>query len=169
MRDRWNDVVKCVDMLGYELKHFGRGGIEICFTFSSVKKKHRNTTPLVKLVERLLPPNPSTGRLPDTNIYSSLGSLLDGYRGLIETGRTVRKQIIYVLTDGKWQPYSPQSLVQSIRNLVDSLNKMPSPMDQIGIQFIQFGNDPEATKLLQDLDDLKLTRYGYSLTETRPY
>jgi len=169
MRDHWRDVVKCVDMLGYEVKRFGRGGIEVCFTFSSVKKKHRNTTPLVKLVERLLSPDPPTEQLPDTNISSSLGSLLDGYRRLIETGRTVRKQIIYVLTDGNWQPYSPQSLVHSIQNLVSSLDKMKSPMNQIGIQFIQFGDNPEATKLLQDLDDLDVARYGYSPTGSRLY
>ena len=166
MRDRWPDVIKCVDMLGYEVKGFGSEGIEICFTFSSIKKKHQNTTALVKQVQRLLPPHPPPNQSTDTNIYSSLGSLLDGYRRLIERRLNVRKQIIYVLTNGLWQPYSTDSLVQSIQSLVSSLQKMRSPMDQIGIQFIQFGNDPVATQLLQDLDDLKVARYGYSLTES---
>ena len=154
MRHHWPHVQTCVNILGYEVKRFDKDGIEICFTLSSATKKHKNTTPLVDEVKKYLPADLRTNLRTKTNIYTSLGSMLDEYRGLIEQRRNVKKKIIFVLTDGLWQPHCAESLVQSLRNLVSSLSQHQSPMDQIGIQFIQFGDYAEATEVLQYLDKL---------------
>ncbi len=151
MRHHWLQVQSCVSILGYEVKCFDKDGIEICFTLSPVTKKHKKSSPLVDEVKKHLP----THLEMKTNIDTRLGSMLEQYRTLIrEQRKNVKKKIIFVLTDGLWQPHSAENLEQSVRNLVSSLSQNESPMDQIGIQFIQFGLDPKATKQLQDLDKL---------------
>lgn len=154
MRPHWPQIQNCVSILGYEVKRFDKDGIEICFTLSSVKKKHKKTSPLVDEVKRHLPADPLTNPQTKTNIYTSLGSMLDQYRTLIEQPGNVKKKIIFVLTDGLWQPHSAEYLEHSLRNLISSLSQTQSPMDQIGIQFIQFGRDPVATQLLRYLDKM---------------
>lgn len=59
-----------------------------------------------------------------------------------------------MLTDGLWQPHSDENLENSIQGLISTLSQYQSPMDQIGIQFIQFGLDQGATWLLQKFDKL---------------
>lgn len=154
MRDHWPRVEECFYILGYEVKRFDKDGIELGFTLSPDAKKDKHTSPLVEEIKQHLPQNLPANQRTTTNIYTSLGGLLDEYRGYVETRRAVKKKIIYVLTDGLWQPHSAELLKQSIRNLVSALNQKKWPMDQIGIQFIQFGHDREATELLQKLDKL---------------
>ena len=156
MRRHWPQIQECLSILGYEVKRFASDGIEIRFTLSPVTKKHKKTSPLVEEVKSQLPANLPTNQQMKTNIYSCLGSMLDQYRMLIEQRRNPKKKIIFVLTDGLWQPYSAENLEEPLRNLVSSLSRNQSPRDQIGIQFIQFGHDPEATHLLQVLDKLPI-------------
>ena len=61
-----------------------------------------------------------------------------------------RKLSLYVLTDGVWQ--AKTDLRQVIETLVDHLIQHKLTNKQIGIQFIQFGNDARGTKRLKKLD-----------------
>ncbi|KAL9104944.1 MAG: hypothetical protein Q9163_000189 [Psora crenata] len=56
---------------------------------------------------------------------------------------------IIVLTDGEAHD-DPESVILSAARKLDRLD---APSWQIGIQFFQVGNDPEATRALRDLDD----------------
>ena len=56
---------------------------------------------------------------------------------------------LIVLTDGEAHD-DPESV---ILNVAKKLDKLDAPTWQLGIQFFQVGNDPEATKALNDLDD----------------
>lgn len=58
-----------------------------------------------------------------------------------------KKAIIMVFTDG--EPNDPQSVKDSIINASKKINSD----DEIGIQFIQLGDDSSAKKFLNDLDD----------------
>ena len=72
--------------------------------------------------------------------------------------RGPRKLSLYVLTDGIWQ--SKTDLRQVIRTLVEHLIEHKLTNKQVGIQFIQFGNNERGRKRLEELDlGLKLDLY----------
>lgn len=56
---------------------------------------------------------------------------------------------VIVVTDGEAHD-DPESV---ILNAAKKLDRLEAPTWQLGIQFFQVGNDPEATKALNDLDD----------------
>lgn len=58
-----------------------------------------------------------------------------------------KKALIMVITDG--EANDPSHVKDSI---IGAANKLNSD-DEIGIQFVQIGNDPSAAKFLNDLDD----------------
>ena len=72
------------------------------------------------------------------------GALEDAFRKKFAAGK---KAIIMVLTDG--EPNSPEAVKEVI---VKAANKLEREGD-IGIQFIQIGDDSTATRFLNDLDD----------------
>lgn len=83
---------------------------------------------------------------------SRLDSILSPYMANLQRARSiadVKPVNIIVITDG--QPLDdPESvIVQHARKL----DKLEAPMSQVGIQFFQVGNEPEAREALQDLDD----------------
>jgi hypothetical protein len=57
---------------------------------------------------------------------------------------------LYILTDGIWEPNCDAA--GPIKNLVNKLNKLDKGRVQVGIQFISFGNNPEALDRLDILD-----------------
>lgn len=65
---------------------------------------------------------------------------------------------LYVLTDGIWKP--PADASTSIRSLVKELQELGFGKAQVAIQFIRFGEDPDALRRLEALDDnLDLAMY----------
>ena len=64
--------------------------------------------------------------------------------------RGPRKLSLYVLTNGVWQGRTDLSMV--IKQLVDHLISHNLRNKQVGIQFIQFGNDETGTNRLRKLD-----------------
>ena len=69
------------------------------------------------------------------------------------TKRT-RPLSLYVLTDAVWQPTC--NVPPVIQSLVKTLKDLNLHKQQIGIQFIRFGERPEGIKRLEELDKLKL-------------
>jgi hypothetical protein len=50
------------------------------------------------------------------------------------------------------------------------LDKHEFPLNQLGIQFVQIGRDPEATQALAELDDDLAGTYGVrDIVDTTPY
>lgn len=68
-------------------------------------------------------------------------------------GLPVRPLTIIVFTDGMWREGSdPENL---IIDAVDALESTDwAGQQQLGIQFVQFGDDSAATKKLEELDTL---------------
>jgi hypothetical protein len=92
-----------------------------------------------------------------TDMEVSLGELLDGYIGEARLRRSkTRKLTIIVLTDGKWEGMGDKddvrklviNFVGQLKEVIGSLKKRP-----VSIEFIQFGDDADATYRLQKLDN----------------
>jgi len=58
---------------------------------------------------------------------------------------------VFVLTDGMW--WEETKADQTIRDLVVTLEDFGMPVDQVGIQFVRFGNEEKGAQRLRHLDD----------------
>lgn len=58
---------------------------------------------------------------------------------------------LIVITDGEAD--DPDTLAYALAGFSDRLEEGRFPLNQLGVQFIQIGNDREATKFLKYLDD----------------
>lgn len=165
-----NEVQELFGLLGYIVKSKDPDGIEIRFTMSCTRKdRARNTGQLLSTLKNV----PYSGT---SNIRSQLGEILQDYHAKLRdqnsprslfnrwrSPRLARRQVVYILTDGVWQPECDPAPI--IKDLVDSLLQNHMQREQFGIQFIRFGNDPDGIIRLNQLDSgLGLSMYAtYSL------
>jgi hypothetical protein len=102
-----------------------------------------------------------------TDMRAALGSLFaEYYRKLYDSHQShlpLRKMTVIVLTDGLWEGTLVKKdvednivdFVQKVFNIFGTLEERP-----VTIQFIQFGQNPEATSRLQFLDKGLNPTYG---------
>jgi hypothetical protein len=71
-----------------------------------------------------------------------------------------------VITDGAPSDEPEDVIVAAARRL----DRGDFPLSQLGIQFVQIGNDPEARAALEELDDDLSGKYGVrDIVDTTPY
>lgn len=158
MVKHWDNVTNVVEGLSYILKDADKDGLDLYFTIaeqSALEKKH--TTLLVRLVEH----HRQRDRDARTEINFRLNQILDKYKAKLDrsNSRWPRKPLkplsLYILTDGIWEAECKPEI--PIKNVVQKLSDLRKDREQIGIQFISFGNDPVGMERLRYLDD-DLTR-----------
>ena len=161
------EVCDLLGLLAYIVKRTDPDGIELRFTMSPERRaKARDTAPLLRTLETA----PFSG---ESNIRTQVGEIFQDYHaklrdqnhtrslfGRVRSPRPIRRQNVYIFTDGVWQPNcDPTDLIQ---NLVKGLEQKSMNREQFGIQFIRFGNDPEGIKRLNHLDSgLGLDMYAF--------
>lgn len=161
MGRHWKEVQEVFAHLAYIVKDTDPDGIELRFTMSGDKHRSRRTTPLLDVLNGKRPQG-------ESNIRSPLSEVLKEYQAKLKGQKTsrwsrrrqppeqVRRQTLYVLTDGIWQPDC--DITEIIKHQVDCLKDHNLYREQFGIQFIRFGDDPEGVKRLEQLDSgLKLS------------
>ena len=158
MKRHRNELKRIAKILGYMVKGSDKDGIELRFTISEQRYNFKHTTQLVNVLE--------TQRFEGkSNIRRSLKDIVQGYKDKLDavanpkrsrwslggkTSEEIRKQNVYVLTDGIWQPgYDPTEIIES---LISDLQKHKVVKEQFGIQFISFGDDPGGLAVLNHLD-----------------
>ena len=160
------EVYDLLGLLAYIVKRTDPDGIEMRFTMSPERRdKARDTGPLLRTLETA----PFSG---ESNIRTQVGEIFQDYHaklrdqkhtrslfGIVRSPRPIRRQNVYIFTDGVWQPNcDPTDLIE---NLVKGLEQNSMNREQFGIQFIRFGNDLEGTKRLKHLDSgLGLNMYA---------
>ncbi|KAG8532872.1 uncharacterized protein KY384_002750 [Bacidia gigantensis] len=159
MAEHSAQVREVVELLFYMVEHKDPDGVDLYFSAITPKRfKVKNK----KQILDALDDHPSVRENPE--IRHRLASILGHYktkfgqRQLLDKvthwnatpSRGPRKLSLYVLTDGVWQPDT--DLVLEIQDMVDHLEQHKLRDKQIGIQFIQFGNDPIGTARLRHLD-----------------
>jgi hypothetical protein len=173
----WTEVEELLHSLAYAVKKFSSNGLELRYTHAGEKVHSSHTTELVHSVQKHKPVSATGHVVRYTDIETSLGKFLDDYRDRIETyasrrlsrhiHHNVKRVNVYVLTDGRWQPESDLSIGESFRRLVSTLQNHKRNPKQIGVQFIQFGNDSDARKRLERLDS-GLGLGAYDIVDTEP-
>ena len=165
MEPHWRELAALLDPLAYMTKSGDDDGVELYFMTDRRSKKSKNSSDLVKFLDKIEPQGKADARI-------RLGEMLQRYQGDIQAhppsrststlsnlfrpkfqskAKGVKPLSIYVMTTGVWQPGC--ELDSIIESLVAKIVACNVPAAPIGIQFIRFGNDPEGIKRLKHLDD----------------
>ena len=146
-----------LEVLGNIAQHADSDSLEVYYTGSFRKSKAKNYTDLLNIFNQK-----SFEEAPHPNVPRILARILEDYQSQlgkrhifrpllgIMPNRGPRKMSIYVLTDGYWGVQN--SLKTNIRSLVNGLSAKNMNDNQIGIQFLRFGNVTDGRKNLEELD-----------------
>jgi len=146
MKDHRDHLTKLTDLLVYILKQYDPNGVEMRLSVSGKSDISRNSTALVKLLGQ--------GSFKETcNMSYVLHQILNPYQDKVRQGWRPLPMNIYILTDGIWQPNC--DVEDQIKLFVKFLKDSGFGPYQVGIQFIRFGEDPDGTRRLEELDKLK--------------
>ncbi|KNZ54455.1 hypothetical protein VP01_2941g2, partial [Puccinia sorghi] len=126
-------------------------GIDVYF-MNSVEHVRNATSAadVSRLFQRVQP----IGRSTPTDVR--VEELLSIYLDRLDVGKAsnlapIKPLNLIVITDGEAD--DPDTLAYALAGFSDRLEEGRFPLNQLGVQFIQIGNDREATKFLKYLDD----------------
>lgn len=152
MKPHWNNVISLFSILAYIAKRLDKNGVEMYFTVSESEKTFKDTSRVVKLLRSITPTSYS-------NIDMRLGQILRTYQAKLEHekepkrirlfSKPVKPLSLYIFTDGAWQGCDA---VPPIEAMIESLKRLGFPKEQVGIQFVRFGNKQEDIEKLEYLD-----------------
>lgn len=156
MRPHWDRVYNVFRALAGLVKNYDRDGVELFFTMSDERRKFKKRKEVLQILQHY---KPSEGRR-SCDITKKLDLILHEYQEDLRfrskpllTRLMPKKPItIFVLTDAVWQEQSDPAGV--IRRAVAVLQdpKLNAREDQIGIQFIRFGDREDLKQRLERLD-----------------
>lgn len=149
-----------------------RDGLDIIFLNSYQFNLHNVTSvdQVISTFRQIVP----HGITPTANV---LDIVLRGYleqvhqlkaagASLTEIWQTVKPMNVVILTDGE-PTDEPEDVIVAIAKELDRLN---APLSQIGIQFVQIGDDEAVGEYLRDLDDALKDEYTIrDIVDTTPY
>jgi hypothetical protein len=166
--------------MAYIVKKSDPNGVDVYLAIDpdhKHRKRSKRTRELVEFVKENCPTPTSPGNKRFSNISSRLDSILQDYRTRWEEDVTRRqrsffpaskatpKLSLYIFTDGSWCPQP--GFDNPIRSIVRKLDELDKSDDQIGVQFIRFGDDEDGKQVLEYLDSgLRLTR---DIVDTEPF
>jgi hypothetical protein len=143
-------------VLAYLLKDSDPDGMDLLYTLSPEKQKSKKPD---RLREHLRTVS-CGGR---TDISLRLSAILREYAenlqvqakpqrifGISRKKKQTRPMNLYIFTDAVWQPHCDAA--KPVKTLIRKLDELGFPEYQVGIQFIQFGQNQEGINRLEHLD-----------------
>ncbi|EXJ58240.1 serine/threonine protein kinase [Cladophialophora yegresii CBS 114405] len=164
MAEHWGHVkIKLIQLVEHA-GNIDKDGMDLMFTASSTGFKPTNK--VVSFQKELDNEKHTPKQRAETNMSVVLGSILNKYLETVAQWKKSmpRKMTIIVLTDGKWKDMKNSFAVDDkIVEFSEHLKKLrPNTLEEderrLSIQFVQFGNDAQATHRLTRLDDHLLYR-----------
>ncbi|KAF7332697.1 hypothetical protein MKEN_00152900 [Mycena kentingensis (nom. inval.)] len=156
-RTRWSEAGEALETLAETAQQYDTDGIDIYFLNNPCEALNVKSSQDV----RNLFHRPRLCLLEAAHIDP------DGTPRDVATGEEIKRVNIIVITDGaasddpKYPIIEAATRLQAMRNLC---------LIQLGIQFVQIGNDPGATRALKELDnDLHRTANIRDIVDTTPY
>lgn len=148
-RTRWDQAWSALATLVSVGARYDRDGIEVHFlNRREADRTVRDERDLQRLRREVQAPRSGAC----TPIGGTLDALLLDYQGKIVNNSSrhgVKKKIFLVITDGAATD-APEDVILRAANF---FHRGRFPLDQVGIQFIQVGNDAGATEFLEKLDE----------------
>jgi Mg-chelatase subunit ChlD len=141
-RSRWDIMQESARALAAKCEEFDPDGITV-YTFSTRFRRYDHVT--ASKVDQIFQENEPIGR---TEMADVLKDAFQGYfRRKGEGQAKPNGETILVVTDG--QPDNRDLVMAAI---IEATHQMDRD-EELGVSFIQIGNDPDATKFLKLLDD----------------
>lgn len=154
-------MLKILNIMVYVLKKkASQGSIEVCFTLGNKTTVSRGFTQTKAVIDYVDSHRPAANMDQSANVGSSLSHLLDKFirstdgllsrLGRLAASTLKKKKMLFVLTDGIWQEQSTAE--RTIARVVQRLDDLSEPDDQLGVQFVQFGSDLAGIERLRFYD-----------------
>lgn len=153
MKQHWSSLKALCSLLFEIVKNYDPDGVDFYFTVSQTQKKNFKIRRSLEAFLARKEPQPGP-----CDMSNRLGLILQAYQDRLRHrdrftsvfSRKVRPISIYILTDVQWELGPDPSNV--IKNLVDQMGNLMITKEQVGLQFISWGDDPEVQKRLERLD-----------------
>ncbi|RPD66878.1 hypothetical protein L226DRAFT_529278 [Lentinus tigrinus ALCF2SS1-7] len=163
---RWEEARRALSKLADLAARWDQDGLDIYFLNNeTVLTNCKESNSVLRLFDAVQPDG-------ITPIGEKLDTLLNDYLDQVDEAKKSKRQLpkpvnILVLTDGT-PTDDPYSVIQHAAKRMD---KAHYPLSQVGIQFVQIGNDKSATQYLRKLDDkLGSAENGIrDMVDTTPY
>jgi hypothetical protein len=141
-KSRWNAMQESTLALASKCEEVDPDGITV-YTFSGRFKRYENVT--ASKVQQIFKENEPLG---STNLAGVLQDAVNNYFERKATGQAkANGEIILVVTDGE-----PDDRKAVMRVIVEASRRMDRD-EELGISFLQIGQDPDASRFLKALDD----------------
>ncbi|GJE90444.1 von willebrand factor type A domain-containing protein [Phanerochaete sordida] len=172
---RWEEAKSALRHLGKWASQYDKDGIDIYFlNHRTTHGKHgycnlQNANEILKVLQQVWP---SRGTPLGERIREIMGQYLKECRSQSRWPfRSKRPKPINVLviTDGCPMDAAENDLKEGIINAALQLDRMKMPLDQVGISFVQIGDDENAAEYLRELDDDLDKRGIRDMVDTTPY
>ncbi|KAH7344088.1 hypothetical protein B0J17DRAFT_714227 [Rhizoctonia solani] len=163
--DRWAEASKALAGVARIASQYDPDGIDIYFLNSQAGGPHMNTPEEVaKLFQHVQPWGPTpTGRRLDMLLTDYINKIDHARQSFTQYPKPVN---FIVITDGVPTDDPREVIIRAARSL--DANKVL--LSQVGIQFIQVGDDAKAAKALRELDDKLGPKHGIrDMVDTTPY
>jgi len=160
MSEYWYEATYLLTTLMMKTEGLDKDGMDLFFTLGPISVKGKKSTS--KFEKAMRDARPTQGdKIPtSTNMRTSLSKILNEYVNMVEnkhgSNTGVKDLTIIVLTDGIWGGENERDSVNDM--IIQLLKRLKTTMDHlrdrpVSIQFIQFGNDEDATFRLRKLDN----------------
>ena len=157
MEPYWIEVISLFSVLAWIVKKFDDDGFEMCFTISAIQKHFADTSKAVAVLGKIK-------LYTYSNIDSRLLEILEEYQKHLESRKTYFRRkaklnplSLYVFTDAAW----PNSdAVGPVEAMIAKLHQLGFGKEQVGIQFIRFGNHTSGMEKLKYIESGLRKKYS---------
>ncbi|KAL5371302.1 hypothetical protein DPSP01_014361 [Paraphaeosphaeria sporulosa] len=140
---RWSQVEQALTVIAHICAERDEDGIDVYFL--NTEKRWLQQRTAGNIIEIFQTAKPGGQTFTGKRLYEILTPYLARYKRNPKT----KPVNIIVITDGQ----AHDDVAGTIQEVARKLDRWEAPPWQVGIQFFQIGNDPEARNMLQQLDD----------------
>ncbi|CCM01741.1 uncharacterized protein FIBRA_03807 [Fibroporia radiculosa] len=164
--ERWREARDALAPLADIASKYDADGVDVCF----LNDKHSSET-VRRIFDHVRPRGitPIGEKLEELLLFylDSLEYAKSKYdAGDLKAMKSIRPVNYIVITDGA-PTDDPEAVIVAAARRLDKHN---FPLNQVGIQFVQIGDSPDATAFLHELDDCLSQTYGIrDIVDTTPY
>lgn len=164
MYDLWREAEQALAGIADIVVRYDADGVDVYFLNSQqYLQGAKDSGSIRELFQYVGPVGESTPT--EVRVEELLSPYIDACEQAKRGGGTLPKPLnLLILTDGAAD--DPDTLAYTLTGFAKRLDDIHVPLSQLGVQFIQVGNDPEATAALRELDD---ELQGRDMIDTTPY
>jgi hypothetical protein len=171
MGDFWDEAAELLEVLVMKAKGLDPDGMDLSFTSGPINVRNKDDEKL--FTEAMDNHNAKPNDTTPTDMSTPLGDILFSYLQDLKTGNKSRdngnkkkkssssanerrKLTVIIFTDGIWDGMDNKAQVDNTiidfsRELEKEVGRLQKRL--VSIEFVQFGNDPDATHRLRHLDN----------------